>query len=165
MFCKIKTKGEYVMQISSRFTIAAVILLAVYFKKIKNINKSELKHGIIMGEALFGGYYLQVLGILSSLKKSHLLNVQRGTGGTTIAKPLDQITLFDIYQSVECVENGELFHFHENPNNNCPVGKNIHNILDNKLMRVQKAMEDELSSITLKDVIEDTRFYVQQEMK
>lgn len=46
-----------------------------------------------------------------------------------------------------------------------PVGKNIHNILDNKLMRVQKAMEDELSSITLKDVIEDTRFYVQQEMK
>ena len=103
--------------------------------------------------------------ILSSLKKSHLLNVQRGTGGTTIAKPLDQITLFDIYQSVECVENGELFHFHENPNNNCPVGKNIHNILDNKLMRVQKAMEDELSSITLKDVIEDTRFYVQQEMK
>ena len=60
---------------------------------------------------------------------------------------------------------GELFHFHENPNNNCPVGKNIHNILDNKLMRVQKAMEDELSSITLKDVIEDTRFYVQQEMK
>ena len=32
-------------------------------------------------------------------------------------------------------------------------------------MRMQKAMEDELSSITLKDVIEDTRFYVQQEMK
>lgn len=48
---------------ASRFTIAAVILLAVYFKKIKNINKSELKHGIIMGVALFGGYYLQVLGM------------------------------------------------------------------------------------------------------
>ena len=48
---------------ASRFTIAAVILLAVYFKKIKNINKSELKHGIIMGAALFGGYSLQVLGM------------------------------------------------------------------------------------------------------
>ena len=48
---------------ASRFTIAAVILLVVYFKKIKNINKSELKHGIIMGVALFGGYYLQVLGM------------------------------------------------------------------------------------------------------
>ncbi|WRK52842.1 Rrf2 family transcriptional regulator [Coprobacillaceae bacterium CR2/5/TPMF4] len=62
----------------------------------------------------------------------------RGTGGTTIAKPLDQITLLDIFQSVECLEDGKLFHFHENPNANCPVGKNIHSILDDKLLRVQK---------------------------
>ena len=159
MFCKIKTKGEYVMQISSRFTIAVHIFACIdTFGKDQKITSDFLSTSINVNPVI-------IRKILSSLKKSHLLNVQRGTGGTTIAKPLDQITLFDIYQSVECVENGELFHFHENPNNNCPVGKNIHTILDNKLMRVQKAMEDELSSITLKDVIEDTRFYVQQEMK
>lgn len=159
MFCKIKTKGEYVMQISSRFTIAVHIFACIdTFGNDQKITSHFLSTSINVNPVI-------IRKILSSLKKSHLLNVQRGTGGTTIAKPLDQITLFDIYQSVECVENGELFHFHENPNNNCPVGKNIHNILDNKLMRVQKAMEDELSSITLKDVIEDTRFYVQQEMK
>lgn len=147
------------MQISSRFTIAVHIFACIdTFGKDQNITSDFLSTSINVNPVI-------IRKILSSLKKSHLLNVQRGTGGTTIAKPLDQITLFDIYQSVECVENGELFHFHENPNNNCPVGKNIHNILDNKLMRVQKAMEDELSSITLKDVIEDTRFYVQQEMK
>ena len=159
MFCKIKTKGEYVIQISSRFTIAVHIFACIdTFGKDQKITSDFLSTSINVNPVI-------IRKILSSLKKSHLLNVQRGTGGTTVAKPLDQITLFDIYQSVECVENGELFHFHENPNNNCPVGKNIHNILDNKLMRVQKAMEDELSSITLKDVIEDTRFYVQQEMK
>ena len=159
VFCKIKTKGEYVMQISSRFTIAVHIFACIdTFGKDQKITSDFLSTSINVNPVI-------IRKILSSLKKSHLLNVQRGTGGTTIAKPLDQITLFDIYQSVEWVENGELFHFHENPNNNCPVGKNIHNILDNKLMRVQKAMEDELSSITLKDVIEDTRFYVQQEMK
>ena len=159
MFCKIKTKGEYVMQISSRFTIAVHIFACIdTFGNDQKITSDFLSTSINVNPVI-------IRKILSSLKKSHLLNVQRGTGGTTIAKPLDQITLFDIYQSVECVENGELFHFHENPNNNCPVGKNIHNILDNTLMRVQKAMEDELSSITLKDVIEDTRFYVQQEMK
>ena len=159
MFCKIKTKGEYVMQISSRFTIAVHIFACIdTFGKDQKITSDFLSTSINVNPVI-------IRKILSSLKKSHLLNVQRGTGGTTIAKPLDQITLFDIYQSVECVENGELFHFHENPNNNCPVGKNIHNILDNKLMRVQTVMEDELSSITLKDVIEDTRFYVQQEMK
>ncbi|MBU5337209.1 DMT family transporter [Intestinibacter bartlettii] len=48
---------------AGRFTIATAILLIVYFKKIKNINKSELKHGIMMGISLFGGYYLQVLGM------------------------------------------------------------------------------------------------------
>jgi hypothetical protein len=26
--------------------------------------------------------------------------------------------------------NGELFHFHENPNQECPGGRNIHNVLD-----------------------------------
>ena len=147
------------MQISSRFTIAVHIFACIdTFGKDQKITSDFLSTSINVNPVI-------IRKILSSLKKSHLLNVQRGTGGTTIAKPLDQITLFDIYQSVECVENVELFHFHENPNNNCPVGKNIHNILDNKLMRVQKAMEDELSSITLKDVIEDTRFYVEQEMK
>lgn len=65
--------------------------------------------------------------------------------------------LLDFYNAVECIENGELFHFHENPNADCPVGRNIHVILDDKLIRVQKAMEAELSSITLEDIMRDTR--------
>ena len=48
-----------------------------------------------------------------------------------------------------------MFHFHENPNPACPVGRNIHNILDDKLFKVQEAMEQELKSITLADVIRD----------
>ena len=43
---------------AGRFTIATLILLVIYFKKIKNINKTELKGGILMGISLFGGYYL-----------------------------------------------------------------------------------------------------------
>ena len=50
------------------------------------------------------------------------------------------------------MEGGELFHFHENPNPQCPVGRNIHTVLDGKLEQVQKAMEKELNSITLEDV-------------
>ena len=57
--------------------------------------------------------------ILSQLKAAGLVKVQRGSGGASIAKPLDEITFFDIYQAVECVEHGELFHFHENPNQKC----------------------------------------------
>lgn len=146
------------MQISSRFTIAVHIFACIdTFEKDYKITSDFLSTSINVNPVI-------IRKILSSLKKSGLLHVQRGTGGTTIAKPLDQMTLFDIYQSVECVENGELFHFHENPNQDCLVGKNIHNILDDKLIRVQKAMENELSSITLKDVIDDTRKYVQKDI-
>ena len=43
---------------------------------------------------------------------------------------------------------------------NCPVGKNIHNILDDKLYRVQSAMERELKAITLADVMADLGKYI-----
>ena len=142
------------MQISSRFTIAVHIFACIdTFEKDQKITSDFLSASINVNPVI-------IRKILSSLKKSGLINVLRGTGGTTIAKPLDQITLLDIFQSVECLEDGKLFHFHENPNANCPVGKNIHSILDDKLLWVQKAMENELASITLEDVINDTRYYV-----
>ena len=50
-----------------------------------------------------------------------------------------------------------LFHFHENPNINCPVGRNIHFAMDEKLQRVQSVMENELSRITMADVVADVR--------
>jgi len=58
------------------------------------------------------------------------------------------------------VEDNKLFHFHENPNAACPVGRNIHHVLE-KLDRVQKAMERELQSITLEDVKEDLASYLE----
>lgn len=67
----------------------------------------------------------------------------------------------DFYRAVECEEDNKLFHFHENPNAACPVGRNIHHVLDEKLDRVQKAMERELQSITLEDVKEDLASYLE----
>ena len=71
--------------------------------------------------------------------------------------------MLDIYNAVECVDNGELFHFHENPNPNCPVGRNIHNALDEKLERVQRAMEKEMKNITLAEIISDTQKFIREE--
>ncbi len=95
--------------------------------------------------------------LLQQLKKAGIVNVIRGTGGTELQKPAEEITLFDLYNAVECVEEGELFHFHENPNPLCPVGKNIHAILDARLEEIQKAMEREMKSITIRDVMNDAR--------
>lgn len=139
------------MQISSRFTLAVHIFACI------DVFKDEYK---VTSNFLAGSTNVNpviVRKILGQLKAAGLVEVARGTGGASIPKPLNEISFLDIYNAVECIENGELFHFHENPNTDCPVGRNIHTVLDGKLMQVQKAMESELSAITLEDIMQDTR--------
>lgn len=142
------------MQISSRFTIAVHIFACIHtFEDDIKITSEFLATSTNVNA-------VTIRNILGQLKSAELINVTRGSGGAVIAKPLDEITLLDIYKAVECVENGDLFHFHDKPNPDCPVGKNIHNILDNKLIRVQKAMERELKTITLQEIVDDTDKYI-----
>ena len=68
-----------------------------------------------------------------------------------------------MYKAVDCVDDEGLFHFHENPNPLCPVGRNIHNVLDNRLNAVQKAMENEMKKSTLADVINETSQLIKNE--
>jgi DNA-binding IscR family transcriptional regulator len=98
--------------------------------------------------------------LLQQLKAAGIIEVARGTGGVKIIKPLNEITLYDLYVAVESVENGELFHFHENPNQECPVGRNIHNVLDKRLIQAQMAMENELKKDTLADILADTKEFI-----
>lgn len=139
------------MQISSRFTIALHMLACMdVFKNEYKVTSDFLASSINVNPVI-------IRKILSQLKDAGLIEVKRGTGGACIAKPLHEITFFDVYQSVNCVEENTLFHFHENPNPDCPVGKNIHHILDDKLARIQAAMEQELKSITLADLNHDLK--------
>ena len=137
------------MQISSRFTIAIHMLSCMeVFKEDYKITSDFLASSINANPVI-------IRKLLSQLKDAGLIEVKRGPGGAQIAKPLDEITFLDVYRAVDCVEENTLFHFHENPNQNCPVGRNIHAVLDDKLLRVQNAMERELASITLADMKAD----------
>ncbi|MDY4693665.1 MAG: Rrf2 family transcriptional regulator [Blautia sp.] len=131
------------MQISSRFTLAVHILACIDIFK----DKYKVTSDFLAGSTNVNPVIIRK--ILGQLKNAGLVKVARGSGGATITKPLKDITFLDIYKAVECVDNGELFHFHENPNPACPIGANIHSILDEKLKQVQDAMEQELQSITL----------------
>lgn len=145
------------MQISSRFTLAVHIFACIdAFKDQYKVTSDFLAGSTNVNPVI-------VRKILGQLKAAGLVEVTRGSGGAKIAKPLDEITFLDIYRAVECIENGELFHFHENPNTKCPVGHNIHVILDDKLLRVQQAMENELAAITLEDVKQDTEKYIHKQ--
>ena len=138
------------MQISSRFTIAVHILICIEtFKEDYKITSDFLASSVNVNPVV-------IRRLLQQLKKAGIINVKRGSGGAYIEKPLDKITLLDVYNAVECIDNGNLFHFHENPNSRCPVGRNIHSVLDRRLDSIQQAMEREMSSVTLQDIAYDT---------
>ena len=136
------------MQISSRFTIALHIFTCV------DVFKDEYK---VTSDFLAGSINTNpvvIRKILTQLRNAGLITVARGTGGVTPTRPLSDITCYDVYQAIEPVENGDLFHFHEAPNPECPVGRNIHGLLDGKLKAIQSAMEDEMKKYTIEDLRE-----------
>jgi len=49
--------------LSLRFIIASIILIVVFYKKLKHINKKAVIYGCIIGLMLFGGMALQVSGL------------------------------------------------------------------------------------------------------
>ena len=104
-----------------------------------------------------------IRNVLAQLKKAGIVSTRQGSGGAHLAKPLDEVTLYDIYKATNCVDDDGLFHFHENPNAQCPVGRNIHKAMDNKIETVQKAMEQELKRITLSEVVADTKKIISEE--
>ena len=134
------------MQISSRFTIALHIFTCVDVFKDEYKVTSDFLAGSINTNPVI------IRKILTQLKNAGLIEVARGTGGITVTKPLSDITFYDVYEAIEPVENGDLFRFHENPNPECPVGRNIHRLLDRKLQAIQGAMEDEMKRYTIEDL-------------
>ncbi|MFT8351882.1 Rrf2 family transcriptional regulator [Clostridium saccharoperbutylacetonicum] len=136
------------MKISSRFTVAIHILSVLAIQK-DVLCTSEFVAGSVNTNPVV------IRRIISMLKKAGLINVTSGTGGASINKPLNDITLLEIYKAVNVVEEGGLFQFNENPNPDCPIGKNIQSILELVLLKAQDAMENILSSFTMNDLIED----------
>ena len=51
----------------------------------------------------------------------------------------------------------DYFISHENPNTECPVGKNIHYAMDERLKKVQDVMEHELKNMNIQDIVSDVR--------
>jgi transcriptional regulator, Rrf2 family len=134
------------MQISSRFTIALHIFTCVEtFKNDYKITSDFLAGSINTNPVI-------IRKILTQLKNAGLITVARGTGGISPTRPLKEISFYDVYQAIEPVENGDLFNFHSSPNPQCPVGKNIHALLDGKLKAIQLAMENEMKKYTLDDL-------------
>ena len=145
------------MQITSKFTTAVHILTCIDVFGEQMRVTSEFLSGSTGVNAVI------IRNVLAQLRNAGIVSTRQGSGGAHLAKALDEITLYDIYQAVDCVDEEGIFHFHENPNAECPVGRNIHKVMDSRLSTAQKAFENELKAATLAEIVEDTRKIIESE--
>ena len=144
------------MQITSRFTIAVHVITAIeYFKDMDRVNSEFLAGSVGVNPVI-------VRNVISMLRTAEIVQTHRGSSGAKLTRPLSEITFYDVYKAVDSVDEEEgLFHFHEHPNTDCPVGRNIHKAMGQRLAEVQKAMEDGLRQTTLADIEES----IEQELE
>ena len=102
-----------------------------------------------------GSNSVTIRNILSSLKKDGIISVKFGTGGATLNCPLDEITVYRICKAIEPNFISKLFGIHPLPSPLCPVGKNIHNVLNSSYQKIQNDLCDSLEKITMKDILSD----------
>ncbi|MDD6154927.1 MAG: Rrf2 family transcriptional regulator [Eubacteriales bacterium] len=139
------------MQITSKFTIAVHVITAIdYFKDKETVTSNFLAGSV-------GANPVIIRTVMSKLKEAGIISISQGKSGITLAKPLSDITFYDIYTALGCVDDEGLFHFHEHPNTECPVGRNIHSAMEDKLQSIQDSMERQMKEITVADVEGDVR--------
>lgn len=134
------------MKISSRFTVAVHILSLVAIERNELCTSEWIAKSVNTNPVV-------IRRVIGKLRDAKLVQVRQGVGGTTLQKPLHEITLLNVYRAVEVVQEGELFQMHEEPNPNCPVGANIEVVLELILLRAQEAMESVLGEITMEDLV------------
>ncbi|MDE6595367.1 MAG: Rrf2 family transcriptional regulator [Oscillospiraceae bacterium] len=145
------------MQITSKFTAAVHILTCI------EVFGGEMRVTSDFLSGSTGVNAVIVRNVLGQLREAGIVETRQGSGGAHLAKALDEIMLYDIYKAVDCTDNDGLFRFHENPNAKCPVGRNIHKVMDGRLEAAQTALENELKKTTLAQIVADTKKIISEE--
>lgn len=133
------------MRVSTKFPMAVHIMLMVAGFPNEKITSEAAAESAGCNPVI-------IRNIFSNLKNAGLLNTKSGRGKTELARPDSEITLWDIYTAVESDKTDELFKFHQNTSDTCPVGSNIHTLLTSHLDDAVTALRESLSKVTLEQL-------------
>ena len=95
-----------------------------------------------------------IRNIVSALKKDGILSVKFGTGGTTLNCSLEEITLYRICNAIEPDFLNKLIGIHASPSCLCPVGRNIHGVLDSSYQNVREDLQKSLQNISMEEIMD-----------
>lgn len=135
-----------VMAANSQFAMAVHILTLLAKYGDENV-KSDCIAGSVNTNPVV------IRRLLGQLAHANLVASQTGAaGGTRLAKPVDEISLCEIYKAVSCSDVFALPS--RQANQDCPVGKNIEAVLCNIQKEIDRSVGEKLGQFTLKGVID-----------
>lgn len=137
------------MQITNQFTLGVHIICAIeYFKKDKEVTSFLLASST-------GANPVTIRTVISKLKEKDIIDISQGKKGIDLKKDINDISLLDVYEATYSLNEDGLFHFHDKVNLDCPIGKNIHKALDDKLIKIEDSMKKQMEEIKIGDVYKD----------
>ena len=89
--------------------------------------------------------------LTTRLSKAGIIEGRKGISGFHLLKPAREISLLEIYKSIMEVEQVHIFDIHQNPNDECIVGRSIKPTLEGMFRSMEKQMEAELAGMSLED--------------
>lgn len=137
------------MHISNKCSIAVHCLIFIYeYGEEKKVTSELLSLST-------GCNPVTIRNIISAMKKNGILDVKFGTGGTTLAIPIHDISLYRICMAVDPKAIDKMISIHSTPSPFCPVGKNIKGVLNKTYDILKEDMISSMKSITMENILND----------
>ena len=139
------------MRVSQKFPVAVhTIMIVAAMSSVRKINSDVISESTGVNAVI-------IRNIFQSLKQANIIRVSPGPGGTTLARSPDDITLWDIFSSVEPMNTDDIFKFHKQPDEHCLIGGNIYGLLKHHLDDSICALREELSKVTIAMMVDELR--------
>lgn len=132
------------MKYSHKLYDAVFVLIYIYIYRNHKASSNKIAHCVVSNPSM-------VRNLLSQLTKARLLISQPGKCGRKLAKPIDHISLLDIYRALDV--NRQFLHLDPSTNPKCVISGSINKALNKEYLKVQSAGEKEMSRITLQEII------------
>lgn len=136
------------MKMNTQFTVAIHTLMLIIVCRDRKMTSEMISEST-------GANPVLIRQLFGKLKSAGLLQVSAGRGTTRLGKSSDEISLWDVYMAVEGDTPDELFTFHQNISKECQVGRFFKEILSTHIDKARLAMKEELSSVTLAQLLSE----------
>ena len=95
-------------------------------------------------------YIRKIIGLL---KKEGIIESHRGVSGFTLKPKAEKLTLLQIFQAVNETRTPRIFDIHQNPSDECIVGRHIKPVLTDMFAEIEDVFSRALAQKTLADCI------------